>query len=141
MLLSKLERAKIDGKILGLLKSYLDDRRSFIDGLECNPLQIGVPQGSGLGPLLFLIFINDLCQDLPSDLNVFLFADDITMWTSQSTWDAVEKVLSHGFSHISKKAAESLMEFRQEKCAVMAIGNDKRSLNVQGKSLQIIIGE
>ena len=77
-LLFKLERIGISGNLLSLLKSFLSNRfqRVVLNG-QCSSwssVLAGVPQGSILGPLLFLIYINDLPENLQS--TVKLFADD-----------------------------------------------------------------
>lgn len=77
-LLFKLRRFGINGMLLQWFSSYLSNRKQqvVINGVTSDPLNItaGVPQGSILGPLLFLVFINDLVDKLVC--NPHLFADD-----------------------------------------------------------------
>ena len=82
ILLKKLQHYGIRGLVYEFLKSYLSNRSQLvdIDGVYSNLLNItcGVPQGSILGPMLFMIYINDLhlCSEL---LKKNLFADDTTL--------------------------------------------------------------
>ena len=79
-LLSKLHNYGIRGNALELIKSYLSDRKQYVKVLdeESSELDViyGVPQGSVLGPLLFLLCINDINSSSKDGLFV-LFADDI----------------------------------------------------------------
>ena len=82
ILLKKLEHYGIRGLANELLKSYLSNREQYvsIDGFESCTLKIehGVPQGSVLGPLLFLIYINDLHKCIKNS-DTFHFADDTNL--------------------------------------------------------------
>ena len=108
-LLIKLEHYGIRGICHDLLKSYLWNRKQFINfhktlSDECS-VEFGVPQGSVLGPLLFLIYINDIvnCSDLATFV---LFADDTNIFVSgKSKTEAYENanlVLDNVYKYMTK---------------------------------------
>ena len=79
----KLKCSGISGNLLNLFENYLLNRHQFVvlNGKESNwmNLKAGVPQGSVLSPLLFLVYINDLIDNISSDIR--LFADDSSLFT------------------------------------------------------------
>ena len=82
-LIFKLQENDISGKLLLLLKDFLKSRkqRVVLNGQHSSwkDVTAGVPQGSILGPLLFLVYINDLSNDLKS--NPKLFADETSLFS------------------------------------------------------------
>ena len=81
-LIHKLKQNGISGKLLLILENFLSDRhqRVTINGKTSSwrKIEAGVPQGSVLGPLLFLIYINDLIKDMKCDARIF--ADDTSIF-------------------------------------------------------------
>ena len=82
ILLSKLKQYGVRGSVLSLFEDYLTGRYQYVvvNGKcsEMKPVTIGVPQGSVLGPIIFLIYMNDL-PDVSLESKFSLFADDTTL--------------------------------------------------------------
>ena len=83
ILLSKLSAYGISGNFLNVIKSYLSDREQFVQyqnaKSSCCKIHIGVPQGSILGPLLFIIYVNDF-PNICNASSSYLYADDTAIF-------------------------------------------------------------
>ena len=88
LLLKKLKRYGIDGKLLTWLSSFLSGRTQtvIVDGVRSysNPVRSGVPQGTVLGPILFLLFVNDI-ELFIDHSKIRYFADDSRLLKSISS--------------------------------------------------------
>ena len=104
ILLTKLEHYGIRTNILAWFESYLKERKQFVffNGKSSDILNIscGVPQGSVLVPLLFLIYINDL-PNISSKLNFFLFADDTNLYYESDDLMELEKTMNKELKQLS----------------------------------------
>ena len=103
-LIHKLKNIGIDGNLLSLIESFLQDRYQCVvingQSSKWQNANAGVPQGSVLGPLFFLIFINDLPQGLHS--NVKLFVDDTSLFSVIHDVDASSTTLNNDLVKIQE---------------------------------------
>ena len=117
LLLEKLKIYGVEEEILVWLESYLTGRHQavWIDHVMSDflPCEVGVPQGSNLGPLLFLIFFNDLPQFLSCDVDAY--ADDTTMSVAGATPE--ENIAAPPNNDWRMKMLRKLLETRRQKAA------------------------
>ena len=108
ILLGKLSHYGIRGQAHNLLSSYLEDRKQYVRNYDITSttesIEYGVPQGSTLGPLLFLIYINDIVNSTSSLPR--LFADDTIVSKSTQTH----------FQTLNSSLIRNLKNFRMGQC-------------------------
>ena len=131
-LLSKLGAYGINSKILEWIKSFLCGRKHQIriNGKYSDWMEVpsGIPQGSVLGPLLFIIFINDLPQACDNSSNLFLFADDAKMFKHiLNNKDSQE--LNYCCQQIYDWSEKWLMKLNTDKCKVLTISRNKTTID------------
>ena len=121
-LIHKLDFYGIRGNLKNWLVKWLTCREQsvVVDGVSSNPVQVssGVPQGTVLGPLMFLLYINDIGDNCSS--SVCLFADDTILYSVIESIDDSDKLQSD-LDNIEQWAQKWLMKFNPSKCSVMRI--------------------
>lgn len=123
-LISKLEAYGINGKVLAWIKGFLNNRtqRVRVNGEYSNSSNVisGIPQGSVLGPILFVIYINDLPREIKS--RSLLFADDTKIYRLiKSIADSNQ--LQKDLDCLVEWSKKWLLAFNESKCHVLSIGD------------------
>ena len=146
ILLKKLKLYNFSQDSMSWFTSYLSNRQQCvkINHKVSQPLEIkyGVPQGSILGPLLFLLFINDLPLEDGLDL-VSLFADDATKSTASKDIKNVEKSLQESSDSLMRWCSINRMVPSSDKTKIMVIGTSKRLqyFDVNKYKLNVYLGK
>ena len=122
VLFTKLYELGVRRRLLEWIMSFLRDRKFFVSvqGKHSSLRNVvsGVPQGSLLGPVLFLIFINHLCHDLES--HAFLFADDLKLVSKPgSLRSSGNNLLQEELNRVCSRASSWGLPFNEEKCIAL----------------------
>ena len=121
------------GNLLDFSKSYLSDRKQsvIVNSSSSSFLSTiaGVPQGSVLGPFLFLLYINDIIDNLQSIAR--LFADDTSMSQSSSNLTEIETVLNKDLDSILDWANSWKVQFNPQKTELLLFSNTESHLELK----------
>ena len=127
-LLAKLKHYGIQGQIHSWISCFLKERTQqvLLEGVSSSSSTVlsGVPQGTVLGPLLFLIYINDLPKFISPGTQLKLFADDSAIYR-KITSQADHAILQHDLENLTLWEKEWSMQFHPDKCQLLSITNKK----------------
>ena len=143
LLLSKMNNLGICGPLLKWATSFLSNRLQHVvvDGCisGANKVLSGVPQGTVLGPLFFLIYINDIADNLSPGTSIRLFADDSLLYRIIKSEQDVA-ILQKDLDTLQRWETKNKMEFHPGKCQVIRVTNKVGpilgSYNIHGVTLQ-----
>ena len=146
-LLHKLYSFGIRGSLLDWFSDYLKDRcqRVVINGQssEWKDIHAGVPQGSNLGPLLFLVFINDIVYVI-RHCQIRLFADDTCLYITVDNREEAATLINEDINNIQTWAEQWLINFSAPKTKTLLISNkgtanDHPNLILQGQVIESVM--
>ena len=143
-LISKLRAYGVGGNVLRWIQAFLHDRRQrvIVEGHHSGwaTVSSGIPQGSILGPVLFLVFINDLPGVVKSAAR--LFADDTKMYREVST-NQDKDLLQTDIKLLEEWSAKWQLPFNKDKCKLMHVGssNPGFSYQMEGASIAAVTNE
>ncbi|CAH0382565.1 unnamed protein product [Bemisia tabaci] len=135
ILVRKLENIGINGKALEWLKNYLSDRKQVVN---CDDklsdeicVELGVPQGSRLGPILFLVYINDL-KGVLDECKLRMFADDTLIYLAGYDTEELQGKLSAELTRVDEwlKVNKLKLNISKSKYVVFSSNEAKRAMEV-----------
>jgi hypothetical protein len=132
ILLGKLQKIGVRGAANDWFRSYLTNRKQFvcINGVnsELRSVTSGVPQGSILGPLLFLLYINDMSR-VSRELQFVHFADDTTVFLEGSNLSELFDVMNRELDKIDKWLSCNRLSINLSKTSYMIFSNRDKNVN------------
>jgi hypothetical protein len=135
-LLSKLKSYGISEDIIQWIKDFLCHRQQKvrINGKysKWHRVLSGIPQGSVLGPLLFVIYINDLVQVCEEHANIFLFADDAKIFKDIKS-EVDHEALQQAVNAMCAWSDRWLLSLNASKCVLLTLGNEKPGIDCSYK--------
>lgn len=133
ILCEKLKKYGVTGKAQHILKSYLTNRKQTVNvrGMQAKfrDISIGVPQGSILGPLLFIIYINDLAY-LDSKCKFFIYADDTALFFRHKDPIVLQDMINTTLPKVSNWLRSNFLSLNASKTIYQVYNKHKLDINI-----------
>jgi hypothetical protein len=133
ILIKKMEWYGIKGVVLSWFKSYLENRTQKVkfNGILSDPIDVklGVPQGSVLGPLLFLLYINDVTKIINENCELRLFADDALIYTTGYSSIEINENLNEQMAKVDKWLKINRLQLNVNKTKVMLVRGIRKKVS------------
>ena len=130
-LINKLKGYNINGNILNWISSFLTNRYQYVkinnSTSDKRKVSSGVPQGSVLGPTLFIYYINDL-PNVVENINIKIFADDTKAYKGIKNEDDA-KLLQKAIDEMFQWTQKWLLQFNKDKCKILHLGKNNPKYN------------
>ena len=140
-LMSKIENDGLRGKASNLLSSYMKNRSQFIQYLNVKsdlaPITYGVPQVSVLGPLLVLLYINDI-MNITNDGDFVLYADDTNIFIEGNSREGTYEKANVVLNHVHKYMLCNQLHINMGKCNYMYFRPSIANYQVCARSKEVL---
>lgn len=130
ILLQKLERYGFRGPAINFFRSYLSDRKQFVQiafsKSSLKDVKMGVPQGSVLGPILFSLYINDLARSLKHS-DAVLYADDTALMISSQSYQEAESLANQELRNTVSWFKANKLELNTKKTKFIVFASNRKA--------------
>jgi hypothetical protein len=152
ILLKKLQNLSIGGRAFNWLASFLSNRRQYTEithqtkfklktvSSKEQIIQSGVPQGSILGPVLFLVYVNDMPGMVPVE-NLFMFADDTTLFSKHRDAKSLEIQTFEQINNLAQYFSNNQLLLNSGKTGYLCIQTHQRANSTSALESNVFIGE
>ena len=147
ILLSRLLNFNFSPEAIMWFKSYLKNRKQCVRVInatsEYRDYNIGVPQGSILGPLLFSMYVNDLPNVCPPDVMCQMYADDVVLYVHAESQKQAARKLTDTMDLVSKWIVKSCLHLNVKKTVCMFFTkrpdyDAKAEVFIQGQKIEVV---